>query len=171
VTATGSPAPAISESGFLPSGITFNATTNTLAGTPPLGMAGIYDEIVFTATNGTGAPGTQTFTLIINAAAKAPEFAVNTMAVGPGIVNQVPLAGTYLPGTVIQLTAIPNAGATFQGRSGSGGCTGMNPGCTITVGQMNLVPIATFVAASGMPTIVVTPASATGTPGQMFTFT
>jgi hypothetical protein len=171
VTATGSPAPSISESGFLPSGITFNAGTNTLAGTPAVGTAGIYNEIVFTATNGTGSPAMQSFSLLINAAAKAPEFAVNTMAVGPGTVNQVPLAGQYLPGTVIQLTAIPNAGATFQGWTGTGGCTGTNSACTVTVGQMNLAPIATFVAASGTPTIVVTPATATGTPGQMFTFT
>jgi hypothetical protein len=64
VTTRGFPAPAISESGALPSGVTFNASTNVLSGTPAPGTAGSY-PITFTAHNGIGADAVQTFTLVV----------------------------------------------------------------------------------------------------------
>src|SRR5208283_3784215 len=63
VTATGFPAPSLSESGTLPNGVTFNTTTGILGGTPTVG--GSY-PIVFTAHNGVGADATQSFTLTVN---------------------------------------------------------------------------------------------------------
>ena len=65
VTATGVPAPTISESGTLPSGVTFNPNTQVLSGTPAAGTAANY-PITFTAHNGVGADGVQNFTLTVN---------------------------------------------------------------------------------------------------------
>jgi putative Ig domain-containing protein len=53
VTATGSPTPTRSESGALPSGVTFNAATGVLSGTPAAGTVGTYN-ISFNASNGVG---------------------------------------------------------------------------------------------------------------------
>ena len=67
VSATGFPSPYVSESSSdsLPSGVTFNASTGVLGGTPAAGTAGAY-TLHFTASNGVGTPATQTFTLTVN---------------------------------------------------------------------------------------------------------
>src|SRR5467141_2636301 len=65
VTATGTPKPSLTQTGALPSGVTFNTTTGVLSGTPGAGTAGTY-PLVFTATNGIGAPATQNFTLTVS---------------------------------------------------------------------------------------------------------
>jgi hypothetical protein len=69
VTASGYPAPALSETGALPTGVTFNTTTNVLSGTPASGTNGSY-PLVFTATNSAGTK-TQNFTLTVNPASTA----------------------------------------------------------------------------------------------------
>ncbi len=61
-TAKGTPTPTITESGTLPTGVTF--TGGKLTGTPT--QAGTF-PITFTATNGIGNPGTQSFTLTVAA--------------------------------------------------------------------------------------------------------
>jgi hypothetical protein len=63
-TATGTPAPTITQSGTLPAGVTF--TGGKLTGTPT--ATGTF-PITFTATNGIGNPATQSFTLTVQAAA------------------------------------------------------------------------------------------------------
>jgi len=63
VTATGFPTPTLSESGTLPSGVTFNAATGVLSGTPA--AAGTF-PLTLTAANGVGSPATQTFTLTVS---------------------------------------------------------------------------------------------------------
>src|SRR5262249_61209223 len=50
VTDTGFPAPTLSETGTLPSGVTFDTTTGILSGTPTAGTGGTYN-VTFTATN------------------------------------------------------------------------------------------------------------------------
>jgi len=68
VIATGSPAPTLSETGTLPSGVTFDAQTGVLSGTPATGTGGTVSmtyPIQFTATNGVGAPAVQNFTLTV----------------------------------------------------------------------------------------------------------
>src|SRR5207253_5762405 len=50
VTASGFPAPAFSENGALPSGVTFNTATGVLSGTPATGTAGTYN-VTFSASN------------------------------------------------------------------------------------------------------------------------
>ena len=66
VTATGSPAPSLSESGALPSGVTFNSSTGVLSGTPASGTSGTYN-LTFTASNGVSPDATQSFTLTLAA--------------------------------------------------------------------------------------------------------
>ena len=70
VTTNGSPAPALSESGALPSGVTFTDNgggTATLAGTPAAGSGGTY-TFGIDASNGISPDGTQTFTLTVDQA-------------------------------------------------------------------------------------------------------
>jgi YVTN family beta-propeller protein len=74
VTATGIPAPALTETGALPSGITFTDNGNgtaTISGIASAGTAGRY-PITVTASNGVGSPATRAFTLSVTAAASAP---------------------------------------------------------------------------------------------------
>ena len=70
VTTSGSPTPSISETGALPSGVTFTDNgdgTATLAGTPAAGTGGTY-PISIDAGNGISPDGTQTFTLTVDEA-------------------------------------------------------------------------------------------------------
>jgi large repetitive protein len=71
VTTTGTPTPSLSDSGTLPSGVTFTNNGNgtaTLSGTPAAGTAGSY-PLTITATNGVGTAATQSFTLNVTAPA------------------------------------------------------------------------------------------------------
>ena len=79
VTATGIPFPTITESGTLPTGVTF--TGGVLSGTPGTGTGGTY-PVSFTASNGVGAPVVQAFTLIVG-------FIVTTTSL-PAAVRGVP---------------------------------------------------------------------------------
>src|SRR5262249_27414530 len=69
--ATAVPAPTLSLSGALPSGVTFNATTGVLSGTPAAGTVGSY-PLTFTASNGVGGNATQKFTLTVSLVLAAP---------------------------------------------------------------------------------------------------
>jgi hypothetical protein len=69
VAATGSPAPAFSETGLLPTGVTLS-TGGTLSGTPAAGSSGVY-PITITAANGTLPNATQNFDLNVWASAPA----------------------------------------------------------------------------------------------------
>ncbi len=64
LTATGSPSPIFSESGALPSGVTFTSN-GTLSGTPAAGTGGSY-PITITASNGVSPNATQNFTLTVD---------------------------------------------------------------------------------------------------------
>src|SRR6266849_5519927 len=77
VTATGTPAPTLSETGSLPAGVTFNTTTHVLSGTPT--VSGTF-PITFTATNGTLPNAMQSFTLTVN---PAPSTNTGALAVSP----------------------------------------------------------------------------------------
>ena len=85
VTATGSPTPSLSETGTLPSGVTFTDNgTATLSGTPAAGTAGTY-PLTFTAHNGVGIDATQNFTLTVN---KDGSTAAITSSASPSVLNQ-----------------------------------------------------------------------------------
>jgi hypothetical protein len=64
VITTGYPAPTLSKSGSLPRGVTFQASTGTLGGSPATGTAGTY-TIVITAKNSTSTVS-QTLTLTVS---------------------------------------------------------------------------------------------------------
>jgi len=177
VTASGPPAPLIWESGFLPQGVTFNA--GVLSGTPAQGTAGTYNEIVFTAANGVGTPATQSFTLsIISDAPPLVGFNVTNENPSGGSFTQLPaegpqqgcpnrLGGCYPEGTVVTLTATPNAGFVFGTWTGFPGC-GTSSVCVVTMGTQAVVLTLSFAQA---PPAVTTPTpSQTGAAGSSFTF-
>ncbi|MEN1728713.1 MAG: proprotein convertase P-domain-containing protein, partial [Pseudomonadota bacterium] len=67
VTATGTLPITFSLTGTLPLGVSFNAATGQLSGTPVSGSAGVY-PLVITASNGTPPDDTQNFTLTVDPA-------------------------------------------------------------------------------------------------------
>jgi len=96
IIASGFPAPTISFTGSLPSGVTFIQSNGigTLAGTPAIGTGGTY-QIVFTATNGILTAGTQAFVLTVdqNPVFSASTPATVTFAVGDPNTYQVDTTG------------------------------------------------------------------------------
>ncbi|MCW2595828.1 MAG: Ig family protein, partial [Jatrophihabitans sp.] len=132
VTTTGFPGVGITESGSLPSGVTFTDNgdgTATLTGTPAAGTGGSY-PLTLTAGNGVAPDDTQSFTLTIHQ--------------GPAITSTdhvqftVGSAGTF----AVTTTGVPNATITE---------TGALPGGVTLVDH-----------ADGTATLAGTPASATG---------
>ena len=94
VTTMGTPTPSLTESGALPSGVTFKDNgngTGTLSGTPASGTGGTY-SLTFTASNGVGTPANQSFTLTVNLVA-APSIANLSTTSGP-VGTPVTIAGT-----------------------------------------------------------------------------
>jgi hypothetical protein len=87
VTATGSPMVTLSETGSLPTGVTFadnHNRTASLTGTPAAGTDGTY-SITITASNGVSPNATQDFTLTVN---KASTTTAITSSVNPSVVGQ-----------------------------------------------------------------------------------
>jgi hypothetical protein len=139
VTTTGFPTGAsmsITESGSLPSGVTFvnnNNGTATLAGTPAAGTQGTY-MITITANNGIPPNAVQSFTLtILN---QPPQLATNPVTYTTPGNTQLHVAGATLPGVAAWTDAsglLAKSGATdadgpgplsvvpASGTSGNGG--------------------------------------------------
>jgi hypothetical protein len=87
VTATGSPTPALTESGTLPGGVTFVDNGNgtaTLSGTPTSASAGTY-ALTITASNGVSPNASQPFTLTVASSTQA--LVVTTASLPDGTVN------------------------------------------------------------------------------------
>jgi large repetitive protein len=109
VTTAGYPTPALTESGALPSGVTFTDNGNgtaTITGTPAAGTAGSY-PITITATSTSGT-ATQSFTLINTQAPTITSPASTTFYVG--------LSGTY----TVTTTGYPAPSITESGTLPSG---------------------------------------------------
>jgi hypothetical protein len=104
VTATGFPTPTLSESGALPSGVTFNSVTRVLSGTPAAGTAGSY-PLTFTAQNGVGTNAIQSFTLTVSATAAVAfvRSAGNSGQSTAYTVSIAPAAGNFLVVLVWQI--------------------------------------------------------------------
>jgi putative cofactor-binding repeat protein len=112
VTTTGVPAPTVSATGTLPTGITFNIITKTFEGTP--NQIGTFTPIQITATNGVGTDATQLFTLEVI----CPVITVSSTP-------------TTVPNGVFNTTY---AGATFSrvgGGTGTWSATGLPPGLSV----------------------------------------
>jgi hypothetical protein len=115
VIASGYPTPTLSESGALPSGVSFNAATGLLSGTPQTGTAGTY-PLVFTASNGIGPAVTQQFTLSVDVAPTITSANTTTFTVGTPGSFTVTATGTPTP-TLAGNGVLPN-GVVFDDATG-----------------------------------------------------
>jgi hypothetical protein len=141
VTATGFPTPILSENGALPSGVTFNAATGVLSGTPGAGTGKTY-PIALTASNGVGIDATQNFTLTVNQAPAITSANNKTFTVGTA--GSFTLTATGFPSpNLIESGALPS-GATFNAATGVlSGTPGAGTGGTYNI---------TFTASNGVGT-------------------
>jgi hypothetical protein len=136
ITTTGNPTASITESGALPSGVTFIDNGNgtaTLSGTPAVGTSGVY-TLSLTASNGIAPDATQSFSLTVNQAGQAPTFtsvAAATFTTGTAGSLTITTTGNPTP-SITESGALPggvaftnngNGTATLSGTpaAGSGG--------------------------------------------------
>jgi hypothetical protein len=146
VTATGYPAPSLSESGALPSGVGFNSSTGVLSGTPGLGTDGSY-LLTFTASNGVGVDSVQDFTLTVNSAIPV------TVSVSPR------RAGLTVTQT-LSITATTTDGAGVDWSAVGAGCSGNGCGVFSTTKTASGVAV-TYTAPSAAGVYTVTATSVT----------
>ena len=154
VTASGAPAPALSETGALPSGVTFTDNGNgtaTLAGTPAEGTQGTY-ALVITATNTSGT-ATEDLSLLVNSGLAITSTSSATATGGKAFSFTVTATGTPTP-TLSHTGTLPS-GVTFT--------AGTNGTATLAG-----TPSA---SASGVYAITFTAKNSTGTASQAFTLT
>ena len=125
VTTTGTPAATLSETGALPSGITFVNNGNgtaTLSGTPAAGTNGTY-SLTLIANNGVGAPANQPFTLTVNIAQSAPAItSANNATFTVGTAGTFTVTSTGTPASTISETGALPSGITFV-NNGNGTAT------------------------------------------------
>ena len=140
VTSTGAPVAALSESGALPSGVSFTDNgdgTATLAGTPAAGTGGTY-ALTITASNGVAPDATQNFTLTVDQAPAITSAASTTFTVGAAgsftvTSNAAPYAALSESGTLpagVTFVDNGNGTATLSGTPAAG--TGGTYALTIT---------------------------------------
>ncbi len=113
VTATGFPAPTVSESGQLPQGVAFDEATGELSGTPT--EEGAF-HFTFTAHNGVGADAQQSFTLTVDAppAITSPSGAAFT----EGAAGAFTVTATGTPTPIITESGPLPAGVSFDQATG-----------------------------------------------------
>jgi hypothetical protein len=114
VTATGFPAPTLQE-GNLPGGVTFNAATGILSGTPAAGTGGIY-PITFGATNSVLPNASQNFTFTVDQAPAITSANNKTFTVGAAGTFTVSETGFLAP-TLQEVGNLPG-GVTFSAATG-----------------------------------------------------
>ena len=109
----GAPHPSISESGALPSGVTFTDNGNgtaTLAGTPAAGTGGSY-PITLSATNGVSPDASQSFTLTVNQAPSITSGSSTTFT--DGHAGSFTVTTTGFPKPSLSETGALPSGVTF----------------------------------------------------------
>ncbi len=123
---TGIPVPSISETGALPTGVTFvdnGDGTGTLTGTST--VAGSFN-ISFTAQNGVGSPATQSFTLTVGKGSQAVTFTTDAPASAIYNTSFTVVATGGGSGNALTFTSAgscSNAGAIYTMTSGTGTCS------------------------------------------------
>ncbi len=119
VKATGFPAPTLSGSGSLPSGVTFNSSTGALSGTP---TAGGTFNIIIAASNAAGSVS-QSFTLTVN---QAPAItSANTTVFTAGAPGSFTMTATGFPiPTLTQAGALPGGVSFTDNHNGTGTLSG-----------------------------------------------
>ena len=113
VSASGVPAPALSEVGALPGGVSFTDNgdgTATLSGTPDAGSAGNY-SFAITANNGVGAAVTQNFVLTVAQAPAITSLAAATFTTGS--VGTFAVVSTGLPTALLSESGALPGGVSF----------------------------------------------------------
>src|SRR2546427_4277907 len=116
VAASGFPASTFTQTGALPSGVTFNGITGVLSGTPAANTSGTY-PITFTASNGIGSDATQNFTLTVN---QAPTItSANNATFIVGVPGSFTVTATGFPTAMSfsETGALPN-GVTLNSSTG-----------------------------------------------------
>jgi hypothetical protein len=180
VTSTGLPTAALSETGSLPTGVTFTDNGNgtaILAGTPAPGTHGVY-AFTITANNGIGTPATQTFTLTVQVAPGITSADATTFTEGlPGTFT---VTSTGLPPAALSESGTLPTGVTFVD-NGNGTATlagtpaaGTQGVYNISFDAHNVVPpdaTQSFTLTVYGPPTINSPAGATFTEGSAGTFT
>src|SRR5664280_3252823 len=146
VATTGYPAPAITETGALPAGMTFTDNGNgtaTLAGTAASGSGGLY-PITIMAANGAGT-ATQVFTLTN---AEAPTItSASTTSFSTGVAGTYTVTTTGYPAPSLTESGTLPAGLTFTD-NGNGTATVAGAPATGTAGSYPVTISATNISGS-----------------------
>ncbi|GEM_PF-3744561 len=148
VTRAGVPVPSVSETGTLPSGVTFTSSNDVLSGPPAAGTGGTY-PVIFTAMSAAGT-NTQSFTLTVN---QPPAITnANSTTFVAGTSGSFKIGATGFPVPVLSESGTLPSGVTFVPATGI--LSGTNG-----------------VASGGIYPLVFTAANAAGTNTQNFTLT
>jgi Putative Ig domain len=160
VTTTGAPAPALKESGALPSGVTFTDNgdgTATLAGTPAAGSGGSY-PLVLTATNASGS-AVQDYTLTVSQTPVLTSAA--TAAFSTGTAGTYPVTTSGYPAPALTESGALPTGLTFTDNgNGTGSVSGT--AAAGTAGSYPVTLTATNVNGSGTLGLTITVSQSTG---------
>ena len=181
VMTTGNPVATVTESGALPSGVTFTPSasgTAILAGTPAAGSQGSY-PIMITAANGVGANATQAFTLTVNPAGAAPMItSAGSTTFAVGTAGTVSVTATGYPTPKLSATGLPSWAKLTDNGNGTATLAGMPPAGSqgtyaVTITAANSAGTATqsFVLTVNSGLAITSAASATATSGKAFSFT
>jgi hypothetical protein len=124
VTASGFPTPVLSETGALPNGVLFDASTGVLSGMPAAGTGGAY-ALSFSANNGVGSPAVQSFTLTVD---QAPAItSANTTQEIVFSQGAFTVLATGFPKPALSITGTLPQGITFDTATGVLGGTPTSP--------------------------------------------
>jgi len=119
---TGYPAPTLTETGSLPSGLTINMLTGIVGGTPAPGTSGMF-PISFTATNSKGT-ATQNFTINVSEASQTITFPASpASAVYNTTFTAAATSSSGLTVTIAATGVCTISGSTVTMTSGTGTCT------------------------------------------------
>jgi hypothetical protein len=180
VATTGYPAATITESGALPSGLSFTARGNgtaTISGTPASGTASAY-PVTMTATNSSGSTATLSLTITVTTASAPMITSASTADFSVGQAGSVAITTTGSPAPAITESGALPAGLSFAVNgngtaliSGTPATTGTT-GITITASN-GISPNATqsFTIVVGRAPAFTSAASASATVGSSFSFT
>lgn len=115
LSSSGFPAPTLSVTGSLPSGLSFDAQTGILSGTPGAGTGGTH-SLTFGADNGVGSDASLPVSLIIDEGSLITSASSTTFTVGTAGTFTVTSAGT--PAPTLSLTGSLPAGLSFTPATG-----------------------------------------------------
>ena len=122
-------------SGTLPSGLTLNAGTGVLSGTPAVGTSAASPyNLVLSASNGVNPDALQPFTLVISPVALAPVITTQpaNVALTPGQVASFTVAATGNPTPTIQWQRLPAGASAYYDLANDTTYSGVTTG-TLTV--------------------------------------